>query len=247
MDLLISIMINVAIVALIAFVLERKGIVKINFVWIMVALALIFLYGVALFNGGKWIPLNDYFTDLQWNWGGKIAAILLWVLALFALCLSQKQFKIAEAGFTFKQHRGAIIPSLVVIMFFIVLQLLLSYTLGNGPDYDAEELWYQATMPGLDEEPMFRGVLLYIVSLAIVSSRINLLGAQINVAGLLLVLLFGLIHGLMYNAGEFHFSLMSMSLTGFYGLILLWLRERTGSLVFPILAHNLVNFAGQFV
>lgn len=40
---------------------------------------------------------------------------------------------------------------------------------GNGPDYDAEELLYQATMPRFDEEPMFRGIIHYTLSLAFVS------------------------------------------------------------------------------
>jgi len=29
--------------------------------------------------------------------------------------------------------------------------------------------------------------------------------------------------------------------------VYLWLRERTGSLVFPISAHNSVNFVGQLI
>ena len=37
------------------------------------------------------------------------------------------------------------------------------------------------------------------------------------------------------------FARVSILFTCLYGLVFLWLRERTGSLIFPILAHNLVN------
>jgi len=91
------------------------------------------------------------------------------------------------------------------------------------------------------------GVLLFCISLPIVSKRYSLASAPINIGGLLLVLLFGLVHGVMFSAGEWYFSFTSILLTGGYGFILLWLRERTGSLVFPILAHNSVNFVGQLI
>ena len=37
------------------------------------------------------------------------------------------------------------------------------------------------------------------------------------------------------------FARVSILFTCLYGLVFLWLRERTGSLIFPILAHNLAN------
>ena len=37
------------------------------------------------------------------------------------------------------------------------------------------------------------------------------------------------------------FARVSILFTCLYGLVFLWLRERTGSLIFPLLAHNLVN------
>jgi membrane protease YdiL (CAAX protease family) len=130
---------------------------------------------------------------------------------------------------------------------FIILQIVVSLFWSGEPNYDLETLLYQATIPGFDEEPMFRGILLFCISLAIISERYSLGGASINIAGLLLVVLFGLVHGVMFNGGEWHFSFPAILLTGGYGFILLWLRERTGSLVFPILAHNSVNFVGQLI
>lgn len=247
MDLFFSLSANVGIIAIVVLVLARIGVLRVNLVWGFISLGLFCAYFITVLKGGSLIPLERLFQELNWNWGGKIASILLWMLVLLLLKLTDNTFKFSDAGFTWKQKTGSVKPATIAVVFFILLQLVLSYLLGNGPNYDAEKLLYQALMPGLDEEPMFRGVLLYCMSLALISARFQFFGAKLNIAGVLLVILFGLVHGLMYSAGEWHFSFISILITGSYGFILLWLRERTGSVVFPIVAHNLVNFAGQFV
>ncbi|MCU8075916.1 MULTISPECIES: CPBP family intramembrane glutamic endopeptidase [unclassified Shewanella] len=247
LDLFLSLLGNVGIIVLIVFFFERLGKVNVNIGWMALSFFLFTAYFITVLKGGNIIPLDKLIPDLNWNWGGKVASILLWIVSLFLLKTFVKGVKLADAGFTWKQNLGSVKPAVIVIILFIGLQLILSYSLGNGPNYDTEKLLYQALMPGFDEEPMFRGILLYCISFAVVSQRFNLFGAKLNIAGLLLVILFGLVHGLMYSGGEWQFSLISILITGFYGFILLWLRERTGSLVFPIIAHNLVNLAGQFV
>jgi len=180
-----------------------------------------------------------------WNWGGKILAITLWVVVLFLLMRLKEDFKPADAGFTLKQNAASTKPAMIALGLFALYQVLLTQ-LDGGDGYDTEKLLFQASMPGLDEEPMFRGLLLYLLSLAIPSKRIAIFGAQINIAGFMLVALFGLGHGLGNNDGEWYFSAFYTSATALYGFILLWFREKTGSLVFPIVAHNVVNFVGQF-
>jgi hypothetical protein len=231
----------------IVLTLTKMKKVTINLNWGALSLIIFFGYFLAVFTGSELIPVNRIIPDLSFNWGGKITAILLWIVTLFLLIRLNANFKAADAGFRLKQTEGSIKPAVIVTILFVFLQLILSTILGEGPNYDFEQLVFQATIPGFDEEPMFRGLILYTFSLAVISSRINIFGAQINIAGLLLVLLFGLLHGIMYSGGEWHFSIISLSITGVYGFILLWLRERTGSLVFPIIAHNLVNFSGLFV
>ncbi|AOT10621.1 CPBP family intramembrane glutamic endopeptidase [Pseudoalteromonas luteoviolacea] len=74
----------------------------------------------------------------------------------------------------------------------------------------------------------------------------HVFGAEINIARVAIVILFGLLHGLSYSDGDIVFSALNTLLTGFYGFIFLWLRERTGSLLMPILSHNAINLIGQF-
>ena len=246
-DMYFGMIANLGAVLLLVLILKTLNKVTINLTWLLGTLFILFCYFLALFKGKELISLDLVFSDLKWNWSGKIVAITVWALVLVSLAAFKSDFKIKEAGFTFSQNEGSIKPAMLVLSLFIALQVIVTLSLGDGPNYDFETLLYQALIPGLDEEPMFRGVLLFCFSLAVVSSRINFFGSQINIAGLLLVLLFGLVHGVMYIDGEWHLSAFRIVLTGSYGFILLWLRERTGSLVFPIVAHNMVNFVGQLV
>ena len=245
-DFILTLIIHFTVISIIVLLLNIFKKVEVEMRWATISLVLFAGYFAALVMGGELIPINNFFPDIKWNWGGKIAAIALWGISLVTLLKYKKDFKLADAGFTFKQNENSTKPVLFGLVIFVLIQIALTMLFGSGPDYDTEELLFQATMPGLDEEPMFRGIILYTLTLAIVSNRFSILGANINIAGVLIVLLFGLGHGVMYSSGEFTFSAVSLSITGFYGFILLWFRERTGSLVFPIIAHNSVNFVGQF-
>ncbi|ASM51079.1 hypothetical protein PESP_a3232 [Pseudoalteromonas espejiana DSM 9414] len=246
-DAFIAVFANVGVIFILTLILKALNKVDINITWSLISLGIFTCYVFALFRGAEVIPLDIFFADLSWNWSGKIAVIILWGCVLFALAKYKRGFSIVDAGFTFRQIEGSTKPALIVLCLFVMLQAIVSLFWSGEPRYDLETLLYQATMPGLDEEPMFRGVLLFCISLAIVSKRYCLAGAPLNVGGLLLVLLFGLLHGVMFSDGEWHFLLISILLTGSYGFILLWLRERTGSLIFPVIAHNCVNVVGQLI
>ncbi|RME51968.1 CPBP family intramembrane metalloprotease [Candidatus Woesearchaeota archaeon] len=165
---------------------------------------------------------------------------------LFVLVKVDRNFKPSDAGFTVKQIPGSVKPAVIGLFAAVLLQVLWVY-MNGGNEYDAEELLYQALMPGADEEPVFRGLLLYLVSRAVISGRFDVLGSRFNVAGLAVTAVFGLAHSLSYNGHTWHFSFTTLLVTGLYGAIFLWFRERTGSLVFPVVAHNTVNFVGQLI
>ena len=244
--LFLALTVNVAIISLAIAALKFAGKVEVNPKWSLVSLALLASYVLAVVSGGHVIPVELVIPDPSWNWGGKILAIILLVAVLFATTRLKAGFTLADAGFVLKQKDGSTRPALIALGLFVLLQVLISLLDGGGA-YDSEELWFQALMPGLDEEPMFRGLLLYFSSLAITSARTNVFGSPINVAGAALAVLFGLGHGVAFDGQEWHFSPFNILVTGLYGFFLLWFRERTGSLVFPILAHNIVNFAGRIV
>lgn len=243
----LTLIVHCAIISIVVALLQKRNIVQVQIKWIIISFTLFIGYFAALTFGGILIPIASYFPELEWNWSGKLASILYWIVVLAAFKACKKDFSIADAGFTLKQNQGSLRPALFVLVAFVLFQATLSYLIGDGPDRTVETLLYQGLIPGLDEEPMFRGILLYTFSLALVSSRFNFFGANMSAAGLTIVALFGLVHGILYMQGEFVFSALSLFFTSFYGLILLWLRERTGSLVLPIVAHNCVNLVGQLI
>ncbi len=111
----------------------------------------------------------------------------------------------------------------------------------DGRD-DWETVAFQWTMPGLDEEVFYRGVLLVAMNEAF-AKRISILGAPIGFGGLLTSALFGLAHGLSFGPGGFEFELGFFLMTGGPSILLLWMREKTGSILLPVIAHNIANGA----
>ncbi len=102
-------------------------------------------------------------------------------------------------------------------------------------------------MPGLQEEPSFRGLMLLLLNQAFRDKPLTLLGAPIGWGAVASSVYFGLGHGLGWADGHIAFDALSIAVTGGIGFVLLLIRERTGSLVLPILAHNLANFGNYLL
>ena len=95
-------------------------------------------------------------------------------------------------------------------------------------------------MPGLDEELFYRGVLLLTLNEAF-GRPIRVFGAPMGRGSVLSSLAFGLAHALVYADGAFTFDALLMATSGVSALLLVWLKEKTGSLLLPILMHNFGN------
>jgi hypothetical protein len=93
-------------------------------------------------------------------------------------------------------------------------------------------------MPGLEEELFYRGILLFALDQAF-RGRKRLLGVDWGWGAVLSSMLFGLTHAFGYSDGAFSFDPVTMALTAIPSFIAVWLRLRTGSLLLPVLLHNL--------
>src|SRR5262249_39679256 len=103
-----------------------------------------------------------------------------------------------------------------------------------------EGVVFEATLPGIDEELRFRGPLIALLTLAF-GTRFGFLGGA-GWGTPLTALLFGLAHGLRLTHDQgWSFDAVNTVYTGILGFGLGWMRERTGSVVLPILFHNVVN------
>ena len=169
----------------------------------------------------------------DWNWTGKLLSLALSVLVIVALRLSP-----TAVGLTLKQRHLKV--GLAALVLFIVWGTTLGLLFKPGSP-DTETLLFQATMPGLAEELVYRGI-----------APAILLGLHrqqqaVAVAPWAVILstavVFGAWHGLQFSDGVIGFDIMS-ALFPFIGSIPGgWLRFKTGSLLFPILAHSFANVA----
>jgi len=185
------------------------------------------------------LPKMAALGSLKWNWTGKAAAIT--VTLLIYACLPRELRK--EAGILSLpkppewKSVGAVSAGLVIFLW------VATYVFREGRPVTPETLWYQATMPGLDEEAMFRGVLLALL-VAAFAKPWHVAGIRVGWGALPIVAFFGIAHGLFVGVnGD---ALQTIIVTGVMGAGLLWLKERTSSIWIAVLVHNLANVGGQF-
>jgi hypothetical protein len=125
----------------------------------------------------------------------------------------------------------------------IVLFSVISFFFNDKVPFDLETLAFQLTMPGLEEELLFRGVLL---GLLIPDLKDKLGTPKINIGNpsiLIVALLFGLVHGLQLSehykfSFDYGYFLESFILGYLWG----WITVRSNSLVLPVVTHGLFNF-----
>ena len=219
----------VALAAGAAAVLSRG---KVRWGWLAAALLLMAIYDAVLTRGYGHIPLD--FGPSRWNWEGKTRAVLM-SLAVASLPVVGWR----RSGLTLHQDRqwlkGALILSGLLVLLFLGLAIW-----APGEVFDADSLAFQLTMPGLDEELFYRGVLLLMLNEAF-GRPVRILGAPMGWGAVVSSVAFGLAHGLGYADGAFTFDAMLTVATGVPALLLVWLKEKTGSLLLPILMHNFGN------
>jgi membrane protease YdiL (CAAX protease family) len=199
--------------------------------WLIIAAMLVAINDALLTLGYGWLP--DVVGG-TWNWQGKLMALAA-SIAIIAL----PAFGWRQTGLTISQEAGSLkaaVPvAAVYCAFFVVIALLFP-----AEPATAEDVAFQLTMPGLEEELFYRGLLLFALDQAF-RGRKRLLGVDWGWGAVLSCMLFGLTHAFGYSDGAFSFDPVTMALTAIPSLIAVWLRLRTGSLLLPVLLHNFGN------
>ena len=197
---------------------------------------------IILLKSRSVVPVPVFLEAVPTIWFGKVLSLTGTVAMLYFL----PRVSFREAGLTMNQNSGSLPPVIITGAFTIVGASVTSYFFTYSPNTSLENLLFQATLPGLDEELFMRGLLLLLFHQAF-GRGWSLWGAQTGWALCLVVAIFGLLHGVSAENGELRISLAAIVSTGFVGFILTWMRERTGSLVAPIVFHNLFNVTQAFV
>jgi membrane protease YdiL (CAAX protease family) len=214
------------------FKLSKRKVAWPPLVWAGVACIVYF----ALLRSGDVLPAPAFMADFTQNWFGKsltIAASLILIIVLPGV-----QFR--TVGLTLKQIDGSLRPVLGVGAILLLAVASTDFLTGFDPGRSMENLVFQATMPGLDEELFFHGLVLLLVHQAF-GKGLAVWGANTGWGFWLVTAIFGLLHGIGIVGGELAVNAPAILMTGFTGFVLLWMRERTGSLVVPIIYHNVFN------
>lgn len=199
--------------------------------WLVIAAALVATNDALLTLGYGWLP--DVVGG-TWNWQGKFMAlgVSIAVAALSAFGLRQVGMTLSHTGSSLK---AAAPVAAAYCAFFVIIALLFP-----SEPASAEDVAFQMTMPGLEEELFYRGVLLFALDQAF-RGRKRLLGVDWGWGAVLSSMLFGLTHAFGYSDGAFSFDPITMALTAIPSFIAVWLRLRTGSVLLPVLLHNFGN------
>ena len=200
--------------------------------WLLAAAALVFLDDALLTRGYGALP--RLLPSAEWNWQGKILALAatLVVASLPGLGWRRSGLTLAQAAGSLRQ---CIPVALIYCLFFTALALVFP---ADPPS--RETIAFQLTMPGLEEEPFFRGTLLLVLDMAY-TARVRVLGADWGWGAVLSCMLFGLEHAFSYTHGHAALDPIVMALTALPSFIAVWLRYRTGSVLLPIVLHNFGN------
>lgn len=173
----------------------------------------------------------------SWNWDGKIYGIIWGITAyfIFRKLFNQNDF------LTLKQNkeglRPAIIAAIILITTFTIIGVMGNLLQGNN-EFNLEALLFQISMPGIDEEIMFRGVLLGLLCSSLRSGKT----IWRNPANMIVAVLFGLVHALNFTDNSLNFNTANFIWTGAVGYGLGYIALKSRSILIPILTHNLCNF-----
>lgn len=219
------------------FIIAHFSSKKTNFKYLLI-FAIYFLadsYLQAL--GSQYLTLD--FLNLDWNWSGKILSL---ILSLSFILYHSKKIR-REIGFTsiftFKTLKFGVIIFLGFLLFDLIFKMML---FPKGSKFDLETFAFQALMPGT-EELIFRGIYLWLLSKAFISTK------NFGWGFIIVTILFGLIHGVfLTEAMEIKFDLITIFyLTLISSLSLGILRKFSGNLILPILGHNAINLMNAII
>ncbi len=176
------------------------------------------------------------FINLKMNWSGKIYSYLLALLFL----LTTNKLSLKEVGLTFSQKENSIRFSIITAVILSLLMIAYS-VISGGYTSGLENILFQLTMPSIVEEIVMRGILLALLN-KIFFRNLKLGKTNFGWGLIITSVLFGLWHGVgLSNEFSIQFNAFPLIYTAIIGFTLGLVRERSGSLLVPILLHILIN------
>ncbi len=200
--------------------------------------ALLFTFDMACIWLFKWVDVIPAWG--KYNWQGKVLETAWPVL----LAVTVPAFAAARIGLTLPKERKSWLTLPLACGAYLVIGIPLLFFLGAHFSPGSADLptWvYEATMPGLGEEFVYRGVFLMLLNEAF-GRPWKFAGIQFGWGFVIVTAMFGFLHGIdAKGPGDVHIYWSGMIIPAITGVVLAWLRERTGSVWPCVLFHNFVN------
>ena len=200
-----------------------------NYLRVLSIIVCYFIYNAALTMQFQFNCLNIIHGN--WNWDGKIYGLACGIVLYF---LFRRQFA-DNNFFTLKQNKEGLRSALKVVVAILSISILGGVV--NDKEFNLETLLFQLLMPGIDEEIMYRGVLLGLMCSALRTGN----AAWRTPAIMINAILFGLVHALSLD-GALQINIMNFIWTGLLGYGFGYITIKTRSILIPMLTHNLYNF-----
>lgn len=188
------------------------------------------------------IKADIWNNSLYCNWSPKIYSI---VFAAALIPLLKPVLSTVEIGLNFRQKENSVKFSLLSILFFSAAASALGLLSRKGP-FDAGVLLFLLLMPGISEELIYRGFLLGLLN-KIFDKKFTFWGTAFGWGAVVTSIVFGFLHGFELTEDlRFQINAVNIILPGLYGFFYALIKERSGSLLFPILAHSAADFFNYF-
>lgn len=203
----------------------------------VLALAVVSMFVMLTALSGR-IPRLPFFAELEHNWQGKVLD-LLWVGLLF---LVLRRWARREAGLIWRIRSGSGRWALIVIagvfVLFIALTLLAVATdPGAHQQVGVGQVLYNATIPNLTEELIWRGAMLAVLDRALGTSW-HLAGAPVGWGLVVTSVAFGAGHLIVLSAdGVFSLNIGGGIFATVMGVALAWIWAYTRSVWPAFLLH----------
>lgn len=220
---------------LVPFVLISRPALKDRGVRWLAAAATIYLLYTLLSSGLAGLEL---FSGQQWNWAGKGLILLGGLIFL----IRNRAMSLRECGLTLKQNSGSVQPVLILMLLTITIRLAVYFLLQQRNwQVDNETLLFQATLSPICDELIFRGIIIALLN-RLYNGAEDFAGFPLSWPILLSSILFGLSQGLLIQNGlEIQINLVRILFALFAALVAGMMKERSGSLLFPVIFHALWN------
>ncbi|WP_420600852.1 CPBP family intramembrane glutamic endopeptidase [Flagellimonas sp.] len=212
---------------------------SVNNIKVLIAFSVFFLINGILVH----LPLEfenlNIFTS-QWNWAGKAFGIIGSIIFV----LFYKKFSLKDYYLTTKQDKGFLKTGILVVVVVLIFQSALGFFTGSSKPWDLETILYQLTMPGIEEEIAYRGIMLGLLVQVLKPQRWSFIHPAIVVTALL----FGMAHGLVLNESfRLSFRMFPFFNTMLLGLVWGWITMKSGSIILALISHNLGNVVQNLI